>query len=178
MPFAIELFLDARSSTIVRSVWSRFAQEGLGAVLQGRPHVTLTACDDIDLSITQSALREFAVTYAPSPVQFGSIGTFSNGTSVVFLAPVVTARLAAVHAEFCDTFQRRLAVPWDHYRPENWIPHCTLAQELDTADVPAAIDICQQIELPFFGTFEAIGIVEFPALIEHGTYLLTGNTPF
>jgi 2'-5' RNA ligase len=177
MPFAIELILDSQSSAIVTSVWLTLAVEGLGTVLTGRPHVTLSDCQEIDVPLAKENVKAFAQTYAPSPVQFGSFGTFANETSVVFLAPVVTQSLVAAHADFWNSFAGCVAESRHFYHPENWIPHCTLGQGLMPEQVPRAIAISQAIDLPLFGCFEAISIVEFPALIDLGTWPLVGTHP-
>jgi 2'-5' RNA ligase len=177
MPFAIELILDSRSAAIVTSVWAALAAEGIGTTLTGRPHVTLSDCEEIDLPLVKENVQAFAQTYAPSPVQFGSVGTFANETSVVFLAPVATPALVEAHADFWVSFTGCQTESRHFYRPENWIPHCTLGLGLTPEQVPRAIALGQAIELPLFGCFEAISIVEFPALIDHGTWPLEGLKP-
>jgi 2'-5' RNA ligase len=139
--------------------------------------VTLSDCEEIDMPLAQENVQAFARAYAPSPVQFGSVGTFANETSVVFLAPVVTQALVAAHADFWNTFTGCVAESRHFYHPENWIPHCTLGLGLTPEQVPHAIVLGQAIDLPLFGQFEAIGIVEFPALIDHGTWPLKGMLP-
>ena len=56
----------------------------------------------------------------------------------LFLAPVVTAPLLAVHVRLNDVLQERGIVQWPHYLPGSWVPHCTLAMNVTPAELSAA----------------------------------------
>jgi len=37
---------------------------------------------------------------------------------------------------------------WEHYLPENWVPHCTLAGGLSQQQPPSAIEVVRSVPLP------------------------------
>ncbi len=56
--------------------------------------------------------------------------------------------------------------------PDKWIPHCTLATRLLTADVLRVVAICQMHWYPPEGGIEAIGIRVLPDLDDQCEALL------
>ena len=50
---------------------------------------------------------------------------------------------------------------WDHYRPGAWVPHCTLASDLEPQQFGSALAIAGRTSLPFECRLVEVGIVEF-----------------
>jgi 2'-5' RNA ligase len=176
MPFAIEFYLDEVSSTRVRSIWDDMVHQGLGQPMAGHPHITVAVWEDLDLPLTRDWLAGYASTLAPFPVGFASVGFFANNPAVAFLAPIVTRDLLDLQQRFSDEFMGGLGSSWLYYQPGRWVPHCTIAMGLDDAAFPRAMEVAKHIELPFDGMLTSIGILEFPAIVDHGTVPLTGHS--
>ena len=170
MAFAIEFFLDEASVDRVREVWTQMTAEGFVVAMEGRPHITLGIWDEIDIEKSQTWLRDYATTVKPFEVRFASVGYFANDLTVVFLAPVVTAHLLDLQVGFQNEFRGQVGEAWSNFRPGWWVPHCTLAQGIERESFSEAMTLSREIELPFDAVLESIGIVEFPALNEHGTF--------
>lgn len=173
MGYAIELFYDDDSERAVRECW-----DGLGAALGkpslselgARPHVSLAVYDDdLDTAGFPERLLEFAQSIDPFEFRLSSVGTFPGNEGVVFLAPVVTRRLLAVHARFHEVFSRYGESGMAYYLPGNWVPHCTVAIDLAADEVTEAMAYCRGAFQPVKGRFQEIGLVEFRPVKERCT---------
>ena len=165
MGYAIELFYDDASERAVRHIW-----DGLGTVLGrpslselgARPHVSLAVYGDgLDTKGFPERLLEFARSIDPFDFTLSSLGIFPGQEGVVFLAPVVTHRLLAVHARFHEEFSKYDNAGMGYYLPGNWVPHCTVAIDLSAAEVTEAVACCREVFQPISGRFREIGLVEF-----------------
>jgi 2'-5' RNA ligase len=162
MPFALALALDDVAAATVRNLWDELAAAGFTfpATSGANPHVSLAIWDTIDPAATERALVAFATATAPVDVSFVRVDAFaSSGT--VFLAPEVDGRLLEVHARCHRHFAGVGAGAWPYYAPGVWVPHCTLAQDLDAAGVDSALAISQRARLPLRGRLERAELVEF-----------------
>jgi len=72
-----------------------------------------------------------------------------------------TAAAVDLHASFHRRFGPFGQAPWDHYRPGVWVPHCTLATDLEPDQFGAALAIAGRAPLPLECRLVEIGIVEF-----------------
>lgn len=172
MGYAVELFCDPESEQAVCEIW-----DGLGAALGkpslselgARPHVSLAVySDDLDASGFSKQLhefskhlREFAQSVTPFEFKLSSVGTFPGSEGVVFLAPVATRQLLAVHERFHVLFSRYDELGMAYYLPGNWVPHCTVAIDLAATEVTEAMAYCREAFQPISGRFQEIGLVEF-----------------
>jgi len=169
MPFAVELFLDSASAAVVRRLWRDLAAaDPAGAwrvdpVLAGgaRPHVTLGVCDRLDVAACEDFLAGFAAGIPAPVVSLASLGVFATDLAVVFLAPVVTTELLALHDRFHLEFRELAGGPWAHYLPGQWVPHCTVALGVPRSAVGETVVRCLSVRLPIPGRLEEVGLVEF-----------------
>jgi 2'-5' RNA ligase len=176
MGYAIELFCDHESEKAVCEIW-----DGLGAALGqpslselgARPHVSLAVYSDgLYTTGFRERLLEFAQSVSPFEFMLSSVGAFPGSEGVVFLAPVATRQLLAVHARFHEVFAQYDEPGTAYYLPGNWVPHCTVAIDLAAAEVREAVGYCREAFQPITGRFEEIGLVEFRPVKELGTYKL------
>jgi 2'-5' RNA ligase len=169
MPFAVELFLDPTSASTVRRLWRDLAEADTAPAppadamiaAGARPHITLGACERLDVAACETYLAGFAATTPAPTVGFASLGVFPTEPMVVFLAPVVTADLLAIHDGFHRWFRELAGEPWGHYLPGRWVPHCTLALDLPLTAVPAVAERCLRAPLPSEARLLEVGLVEF-----------------
>jgi hypothetical protein len=175
MPFAVEFFFDPETDARIQGIWRDVGEQAAVAPMTGRPHLTVAIWDALDLDTARSWLASYATQLPPFEIGFASVGFFANAPAVAFLAPIVTRHLLDVQASLCDSFQGGAGENWSYTRPGRWVPHCTFAMGLDDVAFPRVMDCSRHIPLPLHGTVSAIGIVEFPALLDHGTWTLTGG---
>ena len=159
------LRFDAHMERRIIDLWIALADEGIELVgLTGhRPHITVSAYETDEVESYIALLDAFARETARFPVRFGAIGVFPvNG--VVFLAPVVTDALHAVHRSLLTRLggQGRPAVHHEALLPDRWTPHCTLADGADPGTVAQIVTYCSRAWQPIEGWVEGIGVLVPP----------------
>ena len=100
MGYAVELFLDEPEAQRVRQA---FAATGSPLVQTGTfPHISLAVFETVPVDVPRltAVVEGFARHTARLDVRFASFGMFPGEKIVVFLAPVVTRELLAVHTAF------------------------------------------------------------------------------
>lgn len=183
MPFAIELLLDSTASEAVRHVWRDLALTRLVPMDEtiARPHVTLIAADEVDRSRLDRFLQDFAARTRPLVVRFASFGIFPNSpavpvsSGVVFLAPVVTRSLVELHRRFCQEVGAFVTHPREYYRPDHWVPHCTLAMDLSPDAIAPTFEVCRDLALPLDASLVEIDLIEFRPVRHLASFPLAGS---
>lgn len=162
--YAIELYFDDVASKKVQQLWVQVGAiaSSMAERVHSKPHLSLAVLPNADLQILPRVLADIAHRESSFELQFSSLGLFSAGGGVVFLAPVVTTQLLELHR----TVHRRLhEIGSDaiaYYRPEAWVPHCTLARELSPSGVLQAIEAVRNSNPFFKANVCALGLVEAP----------------
>ena len=161
MPYAITLGLDAEAASLVVAMWRQLAARGLSddAIRLGyRPHVTMAVfADDADPDRLLAAARDRATEWRALPIKLASLGLFPGTPAVLFLAPVATTGLLAIHKELLTALAGQPVDP--HYRPGHWVPHVTLAKDL--IDPPAALSALAPPPLPITAVLDSVEVVRF-----------------
>jgi hypothetical protein len=138
--YAVEMFFDERADEAVRGLWRRLARAGLSSLetyghARHRPHVSLSVMDALP------AAAEIGEVQRLPGLLFPALGTFAGDGGVLFLAPVVTPPLFAVHERVWESLQGQGLTQWTQYGPGRWVPHCTLAMGLPPAGLAAAVGL-------------------------------------
>ena len=178
MGYAVELNLSRDSAARVGKVWQSLAREGINSVmldLGAQPHISLAVLEDLNPEALRGDLIRFAEVTPPLPVDLASAGTFPTTEGVVFLAPVVTQELLAVHGRFHSLLRDRGVYCEEYYRPGRWVPHCTVATGVAPGKMGAAVEMC--VESEAFGAVELdkVSLVEFPPAREIYAFPLGGR---
>jgi len=164
MGFAVELHIDEiNAAPIVALSDAIYAQCG-GENLTGigaHPHISLAVFAQLEPAPIAALLAEFAAATLPLPVTFAAVGVFPTIQGVVYLAPVVTPQLLAVHAHFHALLAQRGLASHPYYRPGNWMPHCTVGIELPAENVGTAVTLCQQAKVFGPATLTTVRLIEF-----------------
>ncbi len=143
MAHALELFFDPTIEAEIKNVWARLEAAGLPSLAtrshrRHRPHVTLVVADRIETSQLGDARERLAATHLNitlySPAVF-------QGSGVLYLSVVPTMALLRLHQEVHAAMRDGLFKPWHTYSPDAWVPHCTLAQDLDRAQLARGIEL-------------------------------------
>ncbi|HDR8193291.1 MULTISPECIES: 2'-5' RNA ligase family protein [Bacillus] len=104
------------------------------------PHITIADYNELDVNLFIEKLKGFvAIQESMSAVTFPSVGTFpTNGT--IFLAPTVTDELLKLHHSYHDYFKNFHDNPNSYYVPGKWVPHCTIANHLNSTQFLSAME--------------------------------------
>ncbi len=160
--FAAELFFDPAGDARLRELWARIQAAGVPSRLLtwGHvPHVSLAVCDELDAAQFAEELARFAAEERPLGLSLVSVSTFATAEGVLFLGAVKSRALLELHERFWRRFAAHARRPWDYYRPEQWVPHCTLTTGLDSAQLAAALPICVGAGLPIEVVAESVALV-------------------
>lgn len=161
MPFAVALTLDPAASGAVAALWRRLAEAGLSDSMPRLgypPHVTLGVFDRLEPAAAQPVLRERAAAFAGLTFRFHGLAVFPGAQNVLWLAPLPDPRLLALQAELQDALGVETHV---HTKPGQWMPHCTLAVDLDAARLQQAMNLLAAAWQPIEGAAVGLELLRF-----------------
>ena len=163
MPFAVVLFFDENQISPINAAIKELADTGVSSFMYENsvPHITLAIYNDISGENGKERLKEFAGKFSSPSVKFSHVGVFSSKMNGVFAAPVVTKSLLKFHQDFHDFFREFGKESWENYRPDSWVPHCTLGFNVPNENVDQALSICREMDLPLCADTASIGVMEF-----------------
>lgn len=143
MAEAIVLFLDAAASAAVENLRDQLVRHGLvspptDSRPRHRPHVSLAVAQTITLNDPSLISR---IAEQRLDIRMESIGTFAGPQGVLFLGVTVTHPLLDAHAAIHASVNGDGSGPWGHFRPGIWVPHCTLAYDLDGPTLGKAVSL-------------------------------------
>jgi 2'-5' RNA ligase len=161
MAYAISLLLDEPSASVIRRYWSVLAEAGVSRSmldLAYPPHVTLRVHDELDAG---AAAQKIDSTLAPVQnleFSFEGLGTFEAEGAVLHALAAATSELLAVH----DAIASAVSEPCrPHYEIGQWVPHCTLATDLNARALSRVRALIEPHWHKLSGRFEAIELVRF-----------------
>jgi len=160
MAQALELYFDGDADAAVRGLWRGLDDAGVPSLAtrthgRHRPHVTFAVAGVIPPR-TRDALREDLRLLSIPRIWLSSLGAFSDS---LVLNAVVDTELLAVHSTVHDVLAKRVKQPSAYYLPGSWVPHCTLAQGLESAQVIAGFAALYPIE-PISVRISEIAVVD------------------
>lgn len=162
MAHAIEMFLDSHADAQVQRIWDTLADANLPSLRtrthqRHRPHVSLTVTESL-AGADLTALRHVLADLHPE-LDLYVLGTFPGNEGVLFLGVVVTAELLTLHQQVHQSLRDQPVQHWRYFLPDRWVPHCTLAQDLDRAGLAIAIDLLHDYQ-PIQARVSAVGITD------------------
>jgi len=162
MPYAIEFYLDNISTKKIRNVIKELENNNVNIDSGTLPHITLAIYKTLPIECMIKEIQEFIPNIPPLSITFSSFGVFPGDKShVIFLAPVVTREMIEIHEMFHKQFKHYEEMSWDMYKPEKWVPHCTLGFDVNNKMLHQSVDIIKKIPFPFKCFVEKMGILKF-----------------
>ncbi len=160
MPLAVILRLDAETAGTVDAMAHRLPErldDDPGRTYP--PHIKLAMFSDaVDAGDVDAGLATAATgRWSALPVSLAAIGVFPGDPAVVWLAPVPSTELLALHA----TLHRALADLPTHpgYEVGGWVPHVMLAS---TDLVGDTVEVLTSMWTgPISGWLDALDLVQF-----------------
>lgn len=163
MPYAVEFDFDAESTAALTALSDQIYAACNGMALHNTaqiPHVSLAVLDEIVPAQLQPLLADFAAQVTAFPLHFAAVGAFPGDQGVVYLAPIVTAHLLALHRDLHEQLTAAGLQSHPYYRPDHWVPHCTVGFNLPVHTIGEAVALCRQ---GFFGqavTVSSLRLIE------------------
>lgn len=198
--YAVELYFDPALENQVLKAWNVLARRQISTQLieiESRPHITLFSFPPAVAPLIEPqkllpTLRSFASRHEPLPLTFSFVGTFPSvsssadgrggngsigGGGVLFLAPTPSAALLSLHSQLCEALRKDGVEIGEEFRPDCWVPHCAVAQDVPKNKIAEAFSILRDLKLPVAGYTMDVGLVEFsPAVREVFSFSL-GSVP-
>ena len=174
MGYAVEFAFDLESQGAIAALTDQIYRTCGGTHLTAgaaQPHISLALFDSRPTGI-EPVLAALAAETAPFPVHFSAVGTFPGAQGTIYLAPVVTAELLALHSALHARLRAMNLTSQGYYRPGAWIPHCTVGLELPAAQLPQAIALCRAADLFRVVQVVAVRLIHFRPVNLLDTYPL------
>jgi 2'-5' RNA ligase superfamily len=145
MVAAIELYFEPVVERRLRTLWTALEAAGVPTLAnhthrRHRPHLSLAVADEFSPEAVAGAL---GVLPLGLPLTFQHAGQFPGG--VLWLGPAPTADLLTLHRETVARLDAAGIPFWPLYRPDVWVPHCTLSMTARREAVAKAVPLCFDI---------------------------------
>jgi 2'-5' RNA ligase len=176
MDYAIMLGFDPKTDRMIRD-WIDIIARQTGndiALLSGlRPHLTLAEFDSDQIEIVKMTLTDRTETVLrPIQISLASAGFFPHNPSVLYLAPIVDEYLLDLHRLLNQSLEPLCTDFSPLYREENWVPHCTVALELDRVSFLEACQVLFAVFQPIQAAARTISLVSCCPYCEQVVYPL------
>ncbi|HWM04542.1 MAG TPA: 2'-5' RNA ligase family protein [Actinophytocola sp.] len=163
MAQAVEFFFDDDADAAVRGLWRRLDLAGVPSLAththgRHRPHVTFALASVIPPR-TRDALREDLGRLSIPSLWLSTLSAFSANDGVLMLTAVVDTELLAVHSAVHDVLAKNVKQPSAYYLPGSWVPHCSLGQRLQAAQVSTGFATLYPVE-PIKARVSEIAVVD------------------
>ncbi|KAL6518856.1 hypothetical protein OROHE_017609 [Orobanche hederae] len=173
--YAIELYFDPALENQVLKSWNVLARRQISTQLieiESRPHLTLFSSPFVDITKLESILRNFSPKQEPLALSLSSIGSFPSENNVLFLCPTPSLSLLQFHSQLCDAMKKEGIEIGEEYRPDKWIPYCSVAEDVPKAHLVDAFNVLRDLKLPISGYAMEISLIEYPPVRELFSFTL------
>lgn len=174
MKISVVLYCDPDTENWIRELQLQIEagrrHHGL-SLLELRPHITVGAFDVPEGAKAASQIDRAACSFSPGALRLSAVGIFS--TRALFLALTPNAYLLRM----CDAIHACLSPVGEvreggHYSPGGWMPHVTLAMNLNRREQMEAFEQAASRFAPWTGTAASIAVVSYEPLREQGRWSL------
>ena len=121
--------LDRKHSAHVEAIWAELESEFGLRGLSGRiiPHLSYHVAESYDQRCLKRALKEFASGQTDLYIGTEGLGIFSGPGPTLYLSVVKSPELTRFHELLWAGMSHTAQNASQYYRPENWVPHISLA---------------------------------------------------
>lgn len=163
MAHALVLFFDPAADGEVRALWRALDASGVPSLAtrshrRHRPHVSFAVAGNIPLPARKRLRADLGMLSVPN-LWLYTLGTFPTAENTLFLGAITDTELLAVHSAVHDTLAGAVRHPSSVYLPGAWIPHCTLALGITSAELATGLAALHPVE-PIKAGVSEIGIVD------------------
>jgi 2'-5' RNA ligase len=162
MAYAVTLPLPDKASTIIAGWQQALAHyaDNPPEMTGYAPHISVAVCDGRPVDATVAVLDRLAMTLKPITVAFSGPALFAGAENTLYAAVVPTTELLDHHHAVYNSLHAVAVHP--HYTPGRWVPHCTLAMNIDRDRLGAALAVAAEGWRPLSATLDRLELVTFP----------------
>lgn len=158
----IALF-DDTTEKLVKKLWKELKDKSISfyayEVEDRRPHITLASYNRLNKPNFIEQMETFYEDKSAIEITFSTIGSFLN-SGALFYSPIVTKGLIELHSNHHNNFEEFNDDPNSLYLPDNWIPHCTIANRLPPEKLSEAFDYCSKRNGSVFGKIVELALID------------------
>lgn len=103
------------------------------------------------------------------------IGSFATDEAVLLLMPAITRDLMDAHRDFHQMLGDLKIHEHGYYQPGRWVPHVTMAQNVQDEMMGRAFDVMRKSFRPITGNIIEAGLVRFKPLVSLGCFGLSAD---
>ncbi|PWT92973.1 MAG: hypothetical protein C5B54_02640 [Acidobacteria bacterium] len=161
MPYAFTMLLDGDSARKIWRMYKVLSARGIShdqVKLDYPPHITLATFDDrADCRQLIEILSLTTMNWSPVSIPLVGYGVFPGTPSTLWVCAGMTFDLFQYHLMLCSAVPNGLLR--EHYQPDRWVPHITLAKDL--SDPSAALAAVLVMELPAYAICAEVNLIHF-----------------
>jgi 2'-5' RNA ligase len=155
--------LDEEHSHLTESLWSELESEfGLrGIYITPFPHFSYHVAQGYDKDELGPILQRVAKHTQVFQIQASGLGIFAGTPPVLYVPIVRTRELSELHATVWQQTAHTASGAVDYYRPEDWLPHITLAfGDIHKDNLPDVIHLLSERPLHWHVTINNLSFIE------------------
>lgn len=138
----VAALLDPEHTEAVERIWDELKREaGVPPPQPALPHFSYHVAESYDEAALELAMRGLAANSKPFRVWTSGLGIFTEPVPVLYVAVVRSLELSRYQRWTWWEVHPTASAPLDHYLPERWVPHITLAQGLTAEKLAAAVQV-------------------------------------
>ena len=134
--------LDTQHTRIVESLWVELENEfGLSSRYVPRiAHFSYQIAETYNVKRLGAALEQFALGQRPFCVRTTGLALFTGASPVLYIPVVRNPELTRLHTALWQAIEDTGTGVSEHYHPDQWMPHITLAQgDLSSDNLPQIV---------------------------------------
>jgi 2'-5' RNA ligase len=177
--YAVVSQLDDQHQQLTKNLWTELDKKfGLqGAYTQSFPHFSYQVAQGYDLGLLESLVESIAQNTPQFQVTTSGLGIFTEIMPILYIPVVRTQKLSQVHQALWNEASKTGSGIVEHYHPERWLPHITLAfSDMHRELFPAVIQFLSEQTLHWEITVNNLSLLESsgPEPKQHFQYCLRG----
>jgi 2'-5' RNA ligase len=163
----LELHFDPKVELIIaelrQKIYASFSSAKPDAG-QCAPHVSLTSSTGISVLSRAEEIKALCAAQDTFELTFSFLGFFRGRGATLFLGLTPTIELLQFHRDLHGLLDGKGITQADFIRPSVFVPHCSLAVNLDAKQELEACEAAQNFRLPLTAVAATLQLVEyFPA---------------
>jgi len=162
MANAINIRSDNDSSKSIEDLWkkvSQFEEEPSMINLNYPPHFTFAIYEEITQQQLFNALDNVFMKEKKVDIVFDQLSCFDTNPLVLYAQPKNTEELIKLHSRIHECIDPNLSE--EYYRPDKWVPHCTLAYNVQEDKRNEALQFAKETIEEFTVTFDVADVTSF-----------------
>jgi 2'-5' RNA ligase len=155
--------LDEEHTRLTEGLWSELESEfGLrGIYITPFPHFSHHVAQEYDKETLGPILEWVAQHTQAFPIQASGLGIFAGRPPVLYVPIVRTRELSQFHSAVWQQTAHTASGTLDYYRPENWLPHITLAfGDIHKDNLPDVIRLLSERPLHWHISIDNLSFIE------------------